>query len=800
MTIQKSPQQLQMLLPVTELDNPRQVSLPEGYSLHLYEPKYAAAYIELMHLAGFKDWDGETLCRVLRTILPNGLYLIIHDQSHTLVATAMATHNPTDMHPFGGELGWVAAHPEHAGKGLGAAVCTAVMRRYAEAGYQRVYLRTDDWRLPAIKTYLKLGWLPFLFSEDMEGRWRAVCEKIQWQFTSDQWPRAASQTAAQVEDNERPNVYNPEHQPLRRLWLPNRTHRIYPGGGDVDAFGDESLYKPSALGRAKVEPCEIQAGARSSLRLAYTTGPSGLPEGTRVSFGMRGQSPLGAGPASFTIETSENCTAKLIANGCGFVVQEGCLNEGDRVALISEPFDWTPISGRREFKVTFQFSDDQPEQRLPEPLVVYITPLAVHHLDAVLPCTYRPGEEISVLVTARDANDNRVPINAPVTLTGDGVSSSAYLTDGRAVCSFRPTNREPVRVSARAELLGIECESNPSVAGEEYQLYVGDLHCHDFLSEAEGYPDQVYRWAIEDRKLDFISVVPQSHGWHDNQTWTITKYMNERFLDERRFITFLGFEWQHTGYGDKVIHYLGGDQPYLPVDDPRYSSPSKLYKALRGSDTVIISHHVGYPAGSWCPQVDFGSIDTNYEPVMELWSMHGSCEGYDETDRPLVSRDPRNTIMDALRRGLRFGFVAGSDTHSARPGGSAKEPLPYWGGLAAVWAKDLTRRSIFEAIRARRTYALTRARIVLKMTVNGAQMGSELLQSDTADIQIRAWAPGDIRKVEIIKNTKLLKSYGPFGSACEINLQDCTEGPAFYHCRVTLSDGELAVCSPVWVG
>lgn len=89
-------------------------------------------------------------------------------------------------------------------------------------------------------------------------------------------------------------------------------------------------------------------------------------------------------------------------------------------------------------------------------------------------------------------------------------------------------------------------ESNPSVASTGQQLYIGEVHCHDSLSEAEDYPDEVYRWVIEDRRLDFISVVPQAHGWLDNETWAITKYMNERFLDEGTFVPFLGFEWQHS--------------------------------------------------------------------------------------------------------------------------------------------------------------------------------------------------------------------------------------------------------------
>ena len=46
-----------------------------------------------------------------------------------LVATTMAVHNPTELHPFGGEMGWVAADPAHAGGAAGLAVCAAVTAR-----------------------------------------------------------------------------------------------------------------------------------------------------------------------------------------------------------------------------------------------------------------------------------------------------------------------------------------------------------------------------------------------------------------------------------------------------------------------------------------------------------------------------------------------------------------------------------------------------------------------------------------------------------------------------------------------
>jgi mycothiol synthase len=48
------------------------------------------------------------------------------------------------------------------------------------AGYRRIYLLTDDFRLPAIKTYLRLGFVPFLFEEGMEQRWREVLRRLEW--------------------------------------------------------------------------------------------------------------------------------------------------------------------------------------------------------------------------------------------------------------------------------------------------------------------------------------------------------------------------------------------------------------------------------------------------------------------------------------------------------------------------------------------------------------------------------------------------------------------------------------------
>lgn len=790
------PRQLQMFWPETAQFP--DFDVPDGYRIRPIREGDEAGQVRVMHVAGFDTWNEEKLAEWWKTrALPDGVFVVVHEASGEIVATAMASHRPSPLHPCGGELGWVAADPGHAGRGLGRVVCAGALKRFLDAGYRRLYLSTDDFRLAAIKTYLKMGFRPFLFAPDMEKRWQTVCRKLDWPIEPDTWARAPEAMWDRDSDEPYPDLARIERYAVRHRWLPNRPHRGFSGNGDVDAFGDESLYKPSRLGTVRVEPCEIQAAAESPLVLFFTAGEDGVPVGATVTFVIRGQQPLGHLPEP-RITGPDHC--ELTVKGLSFAVKKGCLAEGDSVTLAWPSFRWTPLAGRRELKGVLNFGAGKPERRFPEPIVIDIHPGDLSRLEATLPGSHRPGEQVDLRVTARDRHDNRVPYSGTLHLSLPQDEREIVIEKGIATAPVCPAPDRPFRVIVNDESGLRLARSNPSVPVKEAQLFVGDLHGHDFLSEAEGYPDELYRWAIEDRRLDFLSVVPQSHGWHDNETWTLVKYMNERYLDEGRFVPFLGFEWQHSHYGDKVVHYLGGDQPCLPVDEPATRTPAALYEVLRGADALVIGHHSAYPRDTHVPGTDFDAVETDVERLVELWSMHGSSEGYDPADRPLKNMDPQNTVMSALKRGLRLGFTAGSDTHSGRPGGSTREPRPHWGGLTAVWADRLTRRDLFRALYERRTYALTRARIVLQVKVNGLPMGSEGEASDQARIEIDAWAPGPIARVELMKNASVLTVFEPRRDECHIQAEDKTGGEAFYHCRIVMNDGNLAVCSPIWLG
>ena len=148
--------------------------VPEGYELRQYRADDGGAYKDLFNL-GF---TGVSLEHTLAQAIADGFYVIEHPASGHLVASCVAERGNWDGGHERGILGWLIGDPSHAGLGLGTIVAAEVTDRLAEEGYSDPGLSTDDFRLAAIGIYLKLGWRPYLYLEDMERRWRVTCERL----------------------------------------------------------------------------------------------------------------------------------------------------------------------------------------------------------------------------------------------------------------------------------------------------------------------------------------------------------------------------------------------------------------------------------------------------------------------------------------------------------------------------------------------------------------------------------------------------------------------------------------------
>lgn len=82
--------------------------------------------------------------------------------------------------PDAGCVHWVGTHPAHTRHGLASALLAHLLRDFAACGYREAVLETQDYRLSALRAYLKFGFLPVYDynGEDRHAVWAAVFQNI----------------------------------------------------------------------------------------------------------------------------------------------------------------------------------------------------------------------------------------------------------------------------------------------------------------------------------------------------------------------------------------------------------------------------------------------------------------------------------------------------------------------------------------------------------------------------------------------------------------------------------------------
>jgi mycothiol synthase len=159
-----------MRLPLPEM------TLAKEFVLREAGPEDSDAIAKLLSLAFGDDWTVERVNSVL-LLHPEVPKTFVITSGERPIATAsyqvMPQHTPGD-----GWVHYVGADPEMKGFALGYNITLAVLQEAKDRGCPWVYLTTDDHRLPAIRTYEKLGFQPDCHHESHEMRWRAVRQEM----------------------------------------------------------------------------------------------------------------------------------------------------------------------------------------------------------------------------------------------------------------------------------------------------------------------------------------------------------------------------------------------------------------------------------------------------------------------------------------------------------------------------------------------------------------------------------------------------------------------------------------------
>lgn len=172
----------QLLMHRPDLDgDPLVPTLPEGYDLRLATPEDEDALATLLSIAFVElgEWTADTVReRLTQAEDVDAVYVITFEDNP--VATASSRHDP-ERFPGSGYVHWVGASPDHSGRKLGSALMDQMLVDFRARGYGDAVLETDDFRLPAIRTYLRHGYVPVTHDvkgENHTSRWSAILPKV----------------------------------------------------------------------------------------------------------------------------------------------------------------------------------------------------------------------------------------------------------------------------------------------------------------------------------------------------------------------------------------------------------------------------------------------------------------------------------------------------------------------------------------------------------------------------------------------------------------------------------------------
>lgn len=534
------------------------------------------------------------------------------------------------------------------------------------------------------------------------------------------------------------------------------------------------------LGSASITPtAPVAAGEYGTWTIEYTVGRSAIDDGGRIRVAYRTVSDHGTpqfdrpGDDGFvSVWTSGSATLAPVFETAGvrpwsktitLRVREGQLAEGDRVTIVLGDTAYGSPGIRAETYPELDFT-----------FKVLVDPFGTGLYEQVADLGYEiiGGEATQLVLTAPSDVVAGEPSwlhlraldswgNPDGAYTGmvhfsgnlpEGLPESYQFTgDDSGVRRFEGVRYTDVGTLIVTAQSGVSSTtSNPircHQSAPQYRVFWGDLHGQTRETVGTGSIEDYFAYG-----RDIAAVDACAHSGNDFQitadVYQELRENSERFHEPGRFVTFHGYEWSgNTPAGGDHNVYYRDDGPlhrssHTEVEDKSDTDCypiDRLYAANAGRDDVLITPHIGGRRAN----LDFH--DPNLEPAIELASQWGRFEWF---------------ARDALERGLKVGFIGGSDDHSGRPGWSAATLAHHGvrGGLTAYLAPELTRDAIWDALRSRRVYGTSGARILLDVSVNGQPMGSDFTTSEAPNVSVHVIGTAPLDTVELRRGLETVRT------------------------------------------
>jgi hypothetical protein len=575
-----------------------------------------------------------------------------------------------------------------------------------------------------------------------------------------------------------------------------------------------STYLPEQMGSAKLTPAgPFVAGSYAELTLTYIAGTFGIDDTGMVKISWRTTSDMSKPQfdkpqaANFTtVEASNGARLEVwfdrlnvrpFANTLLIRVGRGYLRAGDTLTVRfgdrrkgSPGFRLqTNVEANVELRTSVDAFATYEFCGLPVQPAFDLVPGPAVGWKAILPSLAIIGEPFRLAIVAEDKWGNptpdavqRIELVSSRPLRGMPAKIVIGKGDGPRTIENLVADTEgdlDLRLIAEGEELA---RANPLRVVKQAALrrYWGDLHGQSGETIGMGTAEAYFRYA---RDAAFVDIV--GHQGNDFQItdafWHELNHLTAAFDVPGRFLCLPGYEWSgNTGMGgDRNVFYRREGGPirrssHILVQgqtstDAVYTADA-LFRELEGVDAIVIAH-----VGGRYADLKYAH-DGRLERAVEVHSTWGTFEWL---------------LHDAFEKGYRVGVVCHSDDHKGRPGATRPGASSFGaiGGLTCYFMPELTRDALFEALRRRRHYGTTGARIFMDLhasfdqpvtgfsedpqlgptsefAVQRAMMG-DIIRSGRVPMHLAVEVIGTapIERVDVLHGTSVAQTFRTFGAS-----------------------------------
>ena len=329
----------------------------------------------------------------------------------------------------------------------------------------------------------------------------------------------------------------------------------------------------------------------------------------------------------------------------------------------------------------------------------------------------------------------------------------------------------------------------------------GDIHGQSGMSDGVGEIDQYFNIAKVWGKLDFTALTDHDcyPDWLSQSEWEWIRTTSKLFNVKNEMATLLAYEWTPNEYrydfGHKNIYYRDFEGELFRSGDEGGMTPDRLFESIKQYKAMAFPHH---PAASWklvSAATDWAFHDESVQRMVEIFSRHAPFEYYGNYSKYTKNnmQIEHCSVQDALARGYRLGFTAGSDSHQMEHGVE--------GGITVSFVKELTNETIWDNLYDRFAYGTTGAGILISFKADGHEMGQTIEKDCRSQVKFEVSVLGtDEFKLEVLCNNKLIYEKESEERKCDFEFFESVKSKEdFYYIRVTQKDDHQAWSSPIWV-